>query len=113
VRQIVAETTGIGVIGAGLGLAVGAIVCVAIGAFGPNLSATSSSNTLGASSASALFHEATRNSANVAIPLTAPIHLSTLLLGVVFGIGGGLVAGLVGGWRAARMSPASALADLG
>jgi len=113
VRQIVAETTGIGVLGAGLGLAVGAIVCVAIGAFGPSLSAVSSSNTLGASTASALFHETTRNSAKLAIPLTAPIHPSTLLLGVVFAVVGGLLAGLAGGWRAARLSPASALADLG
>jgi ABC-type antimicrobial peptide transport system permease subunit len=113
VRQIVAETTGIGVIGAGFGLAVGAIVCAAISAFGPSLSAVSSENTLGASAASALFHETTRNSAKLAIPLTAPIHASTLLLGVVFAVVGGLVAGLAGGWRAARMSPAAALADLG
>ena len=113
VRQIVAETAGIGVLGACIGILVGVAVCAAIGAFGPALSATASSNTLGASAASALFHQAARKSVDLKIPLTAPIHLSTILLGALFAVAGGVVAGMAGGWRAARLSPASALADLG
>jgi ABC-type antimicrobial peptide transport system permease subunit len=113
VGQIVAETTMIGVLGAALGLLVGVAVCALIGAFGPSLSAVSASNSIGASVASGLFHQSTRTSAKLLIPLTAPVHGSTLLLGVGFSVVGGLVAGLAGGWRAARLAPASALADLG
>ena len=113
VRQIVAETTGIGVLGAAAGLLIGVAVCAGIGAFGPTLTATSSSNAFSASAASVLFHQATRSSQLVTIPLSAPIHGSTLLLGAVFAVVGGLVAGFAGGWRAARLAPASALADIG
>ena len=113
VRQIVAETAGIGVLGAGIGILVGVAVCAAIGAFGPSLSATASSNTLGASAASGLFHQLARKSVALTIPLSAPIRASTVLLGALFAVVGGVVAGIAGGWRAARLSPASALADLG
>ena len=113
VRQIVAETTGIGILGAALGLLLGFAVCAAIAAFGPSLSATSASNSLSASAASALFHQTTRSTARLAIPLSAPIHPSTMLLGVLFAVFGGLLAGVAGGLRAARLSPAKALADLG
>ena len=113
VRQIVAETAGIGVLGAGIGILVGVAVCAAIGAFGPSLSATASSNTLGASAASGLFHQVARKSVALTIPLSAPIRPSTVLLGALFAVVGGVVAGIAGGWRAARLSPASALADLG
>ena len=113
VRQIVTETTGIGIVGAVLGLAAGVAVCAAIGAFGPSLSATSSANAFSASAASVFFHAATRTSQHINIHLSAPIRGSTVLLGVVFAVVGGLVAGMAGGWRAARLSPATALADLG
>ena len=113
VGQIVSETALIGVLGACVGIAVGIAVCAAIGAFAPALSATSTSNTLGASAASGLFHQAARKSVALQIPLSAPIHPFTVLLGALFAVVGGVVAGIAGGWRAARMAPASALADLG
>lgn len=113
VGQIVAETTLIGVLGAGLGLGIGIAVCGLIGAVGPSLTAVSASNSIGASAASALFHQSTRTSAKLLVPLTAPVHATTLLLGIAFSVVGGLVAGLAGGWRAARLAPASALADIG
>jgi ABC-type lipoprotein release transport system permease subunit len=113
VRQILTETTGIGVLGAAIGLALGIAICAAIGAFGPSLASTTSGSTLGASAASGLFHQATRAATSSTIQLTAPIEVSTILLGVIVALVGGLVAGLAGGWRAARLSPASALQDLG
>lgn len=113
VRQIVAETTAIGVLGAVLGTIIGVGVCALIGVFGPPLSATSSANSLGASAASSLFHQTTRGSTQLLIHMSAPVHPSTVLLGFGFAVLGGLLAGLAGGWRAARLSPAKALADLG
>ena len=113
VRQIMIETTGIGLLGAALGIAFGVAVCAAIGAFGPSLTSVSSGGALGASAASALFHQATRSATTTTIQMTAPIHASTIVVAALFAVVGGLLAGLAGGWRAARLAPASALQDLG
>jgi ABC-type antimicrobial peptide transport system permease subunit len=45
--------------------------------------------------------------------MTAPIHLATIGLAFAGALVGGLIAGAAGGWRAARLAPASALRDLG
>ena len=50
VRQIVAETLGIGVIGAVVGVLIGLGVAAAVNQFGPTLSSTTTGNTVGASS---------------------------------------------------------------
>jgi ABC-type antimicrobial peptide transport system permease subunit len=68
---------------------------------------------LGGSSLSGVFGQATSVAQTTTVKLSAPLHASTLLLGVAFALLGGLVAGLVGGWRAARLSPSVALRDLG
>jgi putative ABC transport system permease protein len=46
----------------------------------------------------------------VAVHLTAPVTLTAIVLAVVLAIAGGLIAGTFGGWRAARLRPAAALA---
>jgi putative ABC transport system permease protein len=94
VRQIIAETLGIGILGGLAGIAIGVIICLIIGAVGPGLSVSSTGLAVGASKVSGLLGQTT--SATVA---------STVL--------GGLIAGAAGGWRASRLSPASALRDLG
>jgi ABC-type lipoprotein release transport system permease subunit len=113
VRQIVGETMGIGLIGAGLGVLIGIGVVQAVNQFGPTLTATVSGLAVGASSAGTIFHQASSASATQAIQLEALISTSTILLGVAFALLGGLVAGGIGGWRASRLAPASALRDLG
>ena len=45
----------------------------------------------------------------VYVTLTAPVTLGTIGLAVVLALAGGLLAGVFGGWRAARLRPASAL----
>ncbi|MGE5291653.1 MAG: ABC transporter permease [Micromonosporaceae bacterium] len=45
----------------------------------------------------------------VAVHLTAPVTLGAIVLAVVLAIAGGLIAGMFGGWRAARLRPADAL----
>lgn len=113
VRQIMAETIGIGVIGGVLGVALGAIICLIIGAVGPALSVTSTGLAVGASSVSGLLHQTTSASIARTVHLTAPIRPLTIVLAFVGALLGGVIAGAVGGWRAARLSPASALRDLG
>jgi ABC-type antimicrobial peptide transport system permease subunit len=113
VRQIMAETFGIGIIGGVLGIALGAIICLIIGAVGPALSVTSTGLAVGASSVSGLLHQTTTASVLTTVHLTAPIRLLTIVIAFGGALLGGLIAGAAGGWRAARLSPASALRDLG
>ena len=113
VRQIIAETLGIGVLGAIIGVGIGVLVCVIVGAVGPALSVSSSGLSVGASTVSNLIGQSNSATINTTVHLTAPIHASAILLGVAGAILGGLLAGAAGGWRAARLSPASALRDLG
>lgn len=113
VRQVIAETIGIGVLGGVVGIGIGLVISAIIGAAGPGLSVTSSGLAVGASAASPLIHQATTGTISTIVHLTAPIRLSAVLLGFAGALLGGLLAGLVGGWRAARLSPATALRDLG
>ncbi len=114
VRQIVAETVGIGILGGIVGVAVGVGVCAVIGAVGPALTSTSSVPAVGASNVGAIFHQATAAaSATSKVHLKAPIDLAIVFLGLGSAVVGGLIAGIAGGWRASRLAPATALRDLG
>ncbi len=113
VRQIVAETLGIGVIGAVVGVLIGFGVAAAVNQFGPTLTSTTTGNTVGASSVASVFHQSSTVSANQSVHLQSLITWQTVLLGVAFALLGGLLAGIVGGWRASRLAPATALRHLG
>jgi len=113
VRQIMAETLGIGVVGGVIGIAVGSVICLVIGAIGPGLSVTSTGLAVGASKVSGLLGQTTSATVARTVHLTAPIHPLTIVIAFGGALLGGLVAGAVGGWRAARLSPATALRDLG
>lgn len=115
VRQLLGETLGIGLLGGVLGLGVGALAAVAVHAFSPSLSATSGGVPgLGSSSLSGLFGQSGAAALHTTkVTLSAPLHPTTLLLGLGCALLGGLLAGLAGGWRAARLAPAVALRDLG
>lgn len=113
VRQIMAETLGIGVVGGVIGIAVGAVICLIIGAVGPALSVSSTGLAVGASKVSGLLGQTTSATVARTVHLTAPIHPLTIVIAFAGALLGGLIAGAVGGWRAARLAPASALRDLG
>ena len=114
VRQILGETLGIGLIGGVLGLGVGALVSLGVHAMSPTLTATSAGIPgIASSSFSNLFGQATVAATTVQVRLSAPLRPTTLLVGIGFALLGGLLAGLVGGWRAARLAPVVALRDLG
>ncbi len=44
------------------------------------------------------------------VHLTAPVTLGAVGLAVLLAVAGGVIAGSLGGWRAARMRPAAAMA---
>lgn len=114
VRQIVAETVGIGLIAGAIGIGLGLVASAAVARFSPTLSAsTVGVSTFQGSALSGLFGQSTQAvTTSSTIHLTAPIHLLTLLVGVALAVLGGLIAGAVGAARAARMAPSEALRNL-
>jgi ABC-type lipoprotein release transport system permease subunit len=58
------------------------------------------------------FHPATAASHTVAVPLSAAVSTNVILLAVLLAVAGGLLAGMFGGWRAARLRPAAALSKV-
>jgi ABC-type antimicrobial peptide transport system permease subunit len=114
VRQVMAETVGIGILGGVIGVAIGAGVCAVIAAVGPGLSVTTTGLAIGASKLSGLVAGASNTGTVTSIVhLSAPIRATTILIAFAGALVGGLIAGMIGGWRAARLAPASALRDLG
>jgi len=81
------------------------VVCLVIGAFGPSLSASS---TTGGGNLLGLGAETART-ATSSISLSAPIGVTVLAIGFGLALLGGLVAGTAGALRAARLRPADAL----
>ena len=104
VRQIAGESVAQCLIGGIFGIVLGVIVCLAIGAFGPSLTASSTTggNLLG-------LGADTARTASSSISLTAPVGVGILAIGFGLALLGGLVAGMVGALRAARLRPADAL----
>ena len=106
VSQVLGEATVTGLVGglAGLGLALAATAAIAH--FSPALQATvGGSGTTGQGFAGAI-----QSAANtVTVTLRAAISPQLAVLAVLLALAGALVAGCLGGWRAARLSPAEAL----
>ena len=109
VRQVVGESLAQGVLGGLLGVVLGLGAAAAIGAFGPTLSASSTSG--GGEGLFGLGQVAERTVTSE-ISLTAPVAASVLLLGFALALLGGLLAGAAGAFRAARLRPADALRHL-
>ncbi len=57
-------------------------------------------------------HAATTANHTVIVPLSASVSTNVILLAVVLAVAGGLIAGMFGGWRAARLRPAAALSKV-
>ncbi len=112
VGQIVLENLGIAVVGAIVGVGIGYGISAIISQVAPSLSVVSSGLSVGASTASSLFHEASSGSLTTHVKLSAPITFVAVAEGIVLALVGGVLAGAIGGWRAARLAPATALRDI-
>ena len=105
VRQVIAETVGIGIVGGLIGVAIGAGSLSGDSRLGPGLSVTSRGLAVGAFTLSSMVGQSTTATVTSIVHLTAPIHFTTILLTFTGALVGGLLAGIIGGWRAARLAP--------
>jgi ABC-type antimicrobial peptide transport system permease subunit len=107
VRQVVGESFAQGVVGGAIGVALGVGAVALIGAFAPTLDATSSAG--GAASAAFGLGALGARTVTDHVTLTAPILAGVLAIGFALALAGGLLAGVAGALRAARLRPADAL----
>ena len=107
VRQVVGESLAQGSLGGLLGVALGIVVALAIGAFGPTL--TASSTTGGGDGFFGLGELTARTVSDQVALAGAASRSASCSLGFVLALVGGLLAGAAGAFRAARLRPADAL----
>jgi ABC-type antimicrobial peptide transport system permease subunit len=134
IGQVMGESVTIGVIGGVVGVALGFAGAAIVTAVAPALSAsvgqtTGSATPGGARQFSGGFPGGGSGSGgftppsggfsrpgtgtggqSVLVHLTASVTVDAVVLAVVLALAGGLIAGTFGGWRAARLRPAAALA---
>jgi putative ABC transport system permease protein len=110
VRQISGEAVAQGLIGGVIGAAIGIGGALVIDALGITLNATVASQSSGFGPAGGgPFGQGQVTAGSSSVGLNAPIDAGILLLAIALAVLGGLVAGAVGGSRAARLRPAEAL----
>jgi len=116
VGQVIGESLAIGVVGGAAGVALGYGGAALIDKLAPKLSASTGPGAAAATVSGAAGKLAQQVSSaathTVYVTLTAPVTLGAVVLAVLLAVAGGLLAGMFGGWRAARLRPAAALAKV-
>jgi ABC-type antimicrobial peptide transport system permease subunit len=134
VRQVMGEALVIGIIGGVVGVGLGFLGSALVGQFAPTLTASLGPSTGSATPGGARVFGGSgggfpgggapgggapgggvsrflSNAAQtVSVHLSAPVTAGAIAAAVLLAIAGGLIAGGFGGWRAARLRPAAALA---
>jgi putative ABC transport system permease protein len=106
IRQVTGEALAQGAIGGVLGALIGVGGAVLVSAFAPNLEATVAQ---AAQAGPIAFGQGQVTSGSTSVALNAPVDAGLIVLAVALALIGGLVAGAIGGTRAARLRPAEAL----
>jgi putative ABC transport system permease protein len=119
VGQVLGESVGTGIAGGLAGVGLGFAGVAIIDRVAPKLSASvpaaggtgPSTHVIGggAGPGGSLVSPAASH-ATIAVPMSASVTASAIVLAVLLAVAGGLIAGSFGGWRAARLRPAAALA---
>jgi len=119
VAQLMGEYAAIGLVGAVLGIAAGFAGAALVDVLAPSLAAIVASNpgtapaqnvTMGAGGVHRFIAQGAQHT--IPVHLTAPVTLDTAVLAAVLALAGAIIAGSFGAWRAARLRPARALANL-
>ncbi|MGO9083507.1 MAG: ABC transporter permease [Streptosporangiaceae bacterium] len=116
VGQVLGESIALGILGglAGVGLGFGGAALVK--RLAPPLTATvgqpsTPSSVPGRPLGSQILQRMSQNQVHtVSVHLSAPVTTDAIVAAVVLAVVGGLLSGALGGWRAARLRPAAALA---
>jgi putative ABC transport system permease protein len=111
VRQITGESLVQGALGGALGAAIGIGGAALVTAFAPTLKA-SVANAAQQSLGPIAFGQGQVASGSQTVTLSAPVDAGLILLAIALALAGGLIAGAVGGGRAARLRPADALRSI-
>jgi putative ABC transport system permease protein len=107
-----------GILGGILGIGIGVGGAVLISKLAPNLTATVGAVTGAPATGTAVTGVGPQGplgpvlasaTHTIIVPLTAPLSLGLFALAIGLALAGGLLAGSLGGWRAARLRPAEAL----
>jgi ABC-type antimicrobial peptide transport system permease subunit len=109
VRQVTGESMLQGLLGGVLGIVLGIGGAALVGAFAPSLTATVASAATQGPRLFGPFGQGSIAPSSTSVALTAPVSVGLLVLAVGLAVVGGLLAGAVGGLRAARLRPADAL----
>ncbi|MTE22829.1 ABC transporter permease [Microbacterium sp. ZXX196] len=112
VGQVAGESVVQGIIGGVAGVALGLVGVLVINLVHPTLSSSAGDAAASAPGGEGMgggFGAAPAAETAADVVLSAPVSVGVILAAVGLAIAGGLVAGAIGGWRAARLSPAEAL----
>ena len=110
VRQVAGESLAQGAIGGLVGVIIGIGGAALVSAVSPSLTASvAQAAPPGGGAFAQAFGQGAVTSGSQSVELNAPIDPGLLLLAVALALAGGLIAGAVGGLRAARLRPADAL----
>jgi putative ABC transport system permease protein len=109
IAQVLGESLVMGIAGAAAGVGLGFAGAAIIAAVAPTLSATAPSSTIGSMQQAIQAGGTALGNNAVLVPLHTSISIGVIGLAVILAIGGGLLAGAFGSWRAARLAPAAAL----
>ncbi len=108
VRQVTGESLAQGALGGALGAIVGIAGAALAGALAPELEANVASAAGGGGPGPFGFGQQVASGSSK-VALDAPVDASLILLAIGLALLGGLISGVVGGLRAARLRPAAAL----
>jgi ABC-type antimicrobial peptide transport system permease subunit len=114
VGQVLGEAVAMGIIGGAIGVGLGLAGAELVTRMSPPLTAVVGPITGLATPDGGFgaFRNADTASHTVAVHLIAPVSTGVIVLAVLLAVAGGAVAGIFGGWRAARLRPADALSKV-
>jgi putative ABC transport system permease protein len=123
VSQVLGESVSTGIIGGLAGVGLGFAGVAIINKIAPKLSAAVPSASGGSGGLQNIagpggisngtpISGPTASHSTIAVPMSASVTIGAMVLAVLLAIAGGLLAGSFGGWRAARLRPAAALAQV-
>ena len=118
VGQVLGEAVAVGIIGGAIGVGLGLAGAELVTRMSPPLTAVVGPITGSATPGGArqfgfgAFRNADPAAHSVAVHLTASVSPGVIVLAVLLAVAGGIVAGIFGGWRAARLRPVDALSKV-